>query len=138
MARCEIMYSVVVVAGNRPEAIKLSSVLKWLRGLKVDAFFSWSGQHYYHKLSTVFFKELGLPSPMKIFDVKSGTSTEQTAQIMGSLEKVIVGYKPSLVTAEGETNTVLATTLASIKTHTAFHHIEAVSLRSNDRTRSEE
>lgn len=131
------MNSVMVVAGTRPEAIKLSPVLEWLRRLKVDTVFVWSGQHYDYELSRVFFEELGLPEPDENLNVRSGTHAGQTAKIMVRLERVIVDYEPSLVVAEGDTNTVLAAALTAIKIHVPFAHVEA-GLRSYDRTMPEE
>jgi UDP-N-acetylglucosamine 2-epimerase (non-hydrolysing) len=127
----------MVVAGTRPEAIKLSPVLERLRRLKVDTVFVWSGQHYDYELSRMFFEELGLPKPDENLNVRSGTHAGQTAKIMVPLEKVIVDYEPSLVVAEGDTNTVLAAALTAIKIHVPFAHVEA-GLRSFDRTMPEE
>jgi len=131
------MNSVMVVAGTRPEAIKLSPVIKWLQKLKVDMIFTWSGQHYDYALSEVFFRQLGLPDPDVNLDVKSGNHAEQTAKAMIRLGEAIAKYKPSLVTAEGDTNTVAAAALTAIKTHVPFAHVEA-GLRSYDRTMPEE
>jgi UDP-N-acetylglucosamine 2-epimerase (non-hydrolysing) len=131
------MNPVMVVAGTRPEAIKLSPVIKWLQKLKLDTIFTWSGQHYDYELSEVFFKQLGLPEPDVNLNVRSGSHAKQTAKAMIRLEKTITQYRPSLVVAEGDTNTVAATALTAIKTCVPFAHVEA-GLRSYDRTMPEE
>jgi len=131
------MNSVMVVAGTRPEAIKLSPVIKWLQKLKVDTIFTWSGQHYDYQLSKVFFEQLGLPEPDVNLNVRSGSHAKQTAKAMIYLERAFAQYKPSLVVAEGDTNTVAAAALTAIKTDVPFAHVEA-GLRSYDRTMPEE
>ncbi|MEM4001428.1 MAG: hypothetical protein QXW86_11980, partial [Saccharolobus sp.] len=55
--------SVVVVAGTRPEVVKLWPVLKRLDESGLEYFFVWSGQHYDYEMSRVFFEELGVRSP---------------------------------------------------------------------------
>lgn len=129
--------SVLVVAGTRPEAIKLSPVFKWLQKLKVNTIFVWSGQHYDYELSKIFFEELRLPDPDLNLDVKSGSHSVQTAKVMVGLEEAIRRYEPTLIMAEGDTNSVAATALAAIKSHVPFAHVEA-GLRSYDRTMPEE
>ena len=131
------MNPILVVAGTRPEAIKLSPVIGWLQKLKVNFVFVWSGQHYSYELGKVFFEELGLPESDMNLDVKSGSHSVQTAKAMVRLEKAISRYEPSLVVAEGDTNTVAATALTAIKSHVPFAHVEA-GLRSYDRTMPEE
>jgi len=131
------MNPVMVVAGTRPEVIKLSPVIKWLQKLKVDTIFTWSGQHYDCELSKVFFKQLGLPEPDGNLNVRGGSHAKQTAKAMIYLERAFAQYKPSLVVAEGDTNTVGAAALTAIKSCVPFAHVEA-GLRSFDRTMPEE
>jgi len=130
------MKPVVVVAGTRPEIIKLSSVVRWLQKLKVDTILTWSGQHYDYELSKVFFEQLKL-EPHENLSVGSGSHAEQTAKAMIGLQKIFDQYEPSLVVAEGDTNTVVAAALTSIKKQIPFAHVEA-GLRSYDRTMPEE
>ena len=70
-------------------------------------------------------------------DVRSGTHAEQTAKILLGLEKVVSEMKPSVVVAQGDTNTVLATALAAVKSGVLFAHVEA-GLRSWNFTMPEE
>lgn len=127
----------LVVAGTRPEIIKLSPVLKCLQKLNVNVKFVWSGQHYDYALGEVFFKELELDKPDVDLDVRSGSHSFQTGKLMISLEKVMNQFRPSIVLAEGDTNTVMATALTAIKSHVPFGHVEA-GLRSYDRRMPEE
>jgi len=77
--------SLLIVAGTRPEAIKLAPVLWNLK--REDYVFVWSGQHYDYEMSKIFFEQLGLPEPDVDLDVRSGTHAEQTAKAMVGLER---------------------------------------------------
>ena len=48
---------IVIVAGTRPEAIKLSPLVWAMKSLKLDFILIWSGQHYDYEMSYIFFKE---------------------------------------------------------------------------------
>ncbi len=127
----------MIVAGTRPELIKLAPVIKSLNELGLDYTFVWSGQHYDYRLSRIFLEQLALPNPDENLGVGSGTHAEQTARLMTALEKVIERRKPEIVIAEGDTNTVLAAAMTSTKMGVPFAHVEA-GLRSWDRTMPEE
>ncbi|MEM2595644.1 MAG: UDP-N-acetylglucosamine 2-epimerase (non-hydrolyzing) [Sulfolobales archaeon] len=119
------MKPIMVVAGTRPEVIKLAPVVRRLQQLDIDYIFVWSGQHYDYLLSRVFFREFELAEPIIDLMVGSGSHAEQTAKLMLGLEQVIRDYSPSVVVAEGDTNTVLACALVATKLLTPFAHVEA-------------
>ena len=75
------MKPVMVVAGTRPEVIKLAPVFKWFDRLGVEYVFVWSGQHYDYELSKIFFDQLRIPDPNENLDVGSGTHAEQTLRL---------------------------------------------------------
>ena len=119
------MKPVMVVAGTRPEVIKLAPVFKWFDRLGVEYVFVWSGQHYDYELSRIFFDQLRIPDPNENLNVGSGTHAEQTAGVMMGLERLIEKYSPSVVVSEGDTNTVVASSLAALKCLVPFAHVEA-------------
>lgn len=127
----------MIVAGTRPEAIKLAPVLRWLKELDVSYFFIWSGQHYDYLLSRVFFEEFGLAEPDADLGVGSGSHAAQTAKVMIGLEDLVNKYEPSVIVAQGDTNTVLAAALVASKCLVPFAHVEA-GLRSWNMTMPEE
>jgi UDP-N-acetylglucosamine 2-epimerase (non-hydrolysing) len=127
----------MVVAGTRPEAIKLAPMIHWLQELKLETILIWSGQHYDYELSDIFFEQFGLPKPEVDLQVGKGSHAQQTGKIMIRLEKTITQYKPSLLVAEGDTNTVATVALTAAKACVPFAHLEA-GLRSYDRTMPEE
>jgi len=115
----------MIVAGTRPEIIKLAPVIKWLEKLGEEYIFVWSGQHYDYELSRIFFEQLRIPEPDEDLNVGSGTHAEQTAKMMVGLERLIQKYSPAIVVAEGDTNTVVASSLTALKCLVPFAHVEA-------------
>lgn len=121
--------------GTRPEIIKLAPVMK---ALKRDEFILiHTEQHYDYEMNRIFLEELGLPEPDYNLHVGSGTQAEQTGKAMVEIEKVLVKEKPDVTIVQGDTNTVLAGALASVKLHIPVAHVEA-GLRSGDRRMPEE
>ena len=101
-----------------------------------------TGQHYDHKLSEIFFKDLGLPKPDIFLGAGSGSHAEQTAKIMTEFEKVVLKEKPDLVIVFGDVNSTIACALVCSKIHSGtgnipIAHVEA-GLRSFDNTMPEE
>jgi len=119
------MANLLLVAGTRPEAIKMAPVIEQLRRLQLDFTFVWNGQHYDYKMSKIFFEQLDLPEPDDNLDVKSGSHAQQTAESMVKLEKIIRQYMPSIVVSEGDTNSVAAAAMTSVKCLVPFAHVEA-------------
>jgi len=128
----------MLILGTRPEIIKMAPVIKALQKKRdVNILIIHSGQHYDFEMSQILFDELNLPSADINLKVGSGTHSTQTAKMLIHYEEVITKYKPNLVLAEGDTNTVVAAGLASIKLQVPFGHVEA-GLRCYDRTMPEE
>jgi len=119
----------LILLGTRPEIIKLYPIIKSLR--KSERVVVHSGQHYDYIMSQKFLEELRLPKVDYYLNVGSGTHAEQTAKIMTSLEKILLKEKPDVVAVQGDTNTVLAGALTSIKAGIPCAHVEA-GLRSYD------
>jgi UDP-N-acetylglucosamine 2-epimerase (non-hydrolysing) len=74
-----------------------------------------TGQHYDHKLSKVFFRDLELPEPDIYLGAGSGSHAEQTAKIMVEFEKVVLREKPDLVIVFGDVNSTIACALVCSK-----------------------
>jgi UDP-N-acetylglucosamine 2-epimerase (non-hydrolysing) len=127
----------LIVASTRPEVIKLSPIMRELDSRDIAYTFVTTGQHYDDELFWNFIRELGLRRPEYNVEVGSGSHAYQTARALEALEEIILKEKPSVVIAEGDTNSVLSAALACAKLHVAFAHVEA-GLRSFDRTMPEE
>jgi UDP-N-acetylglucosamine 2-epimerase (non-hydrolysing) len=96
-----------------------------------------TGQHYSHQLDKVFFDQLELPQPRYNINVGSGSHAEETGKMLIGIEKILLEEKPTVVLAEGDTNSVLAAALAAVKLHIKIGHVEA-GLRSYERSMPEE
>lgn len=96
-----------------------------------------TGQHYSADLSGVFFNELGLKKPDHNLNVGSGTHAEETGRMLIAIEKTLMKERPDIVLVEGDTNSVLAGSLAATKLGIPVGHVEA-GLRSRDRSMPEE
>jgi len=128
----------MVVAGTRPEFIKLAPVITGLQQTpNVDLIFIHSGQHFDEPMSRTLIQELGLPEPLHNFGVGGKSDPQQIATTLAESESVIRRYEPELILAEGDTNTVVAVAVAAAKVGVPFGHVEA-GLRSFDRTMPEE
>lgn len=128
---------IAVVAGTRPELVKLSPVVNELVRRSTQYFFVHSGQHYSENMDAIFQNELGIPAPKYSLRVGSGSHGKQTAKMLEVMEEIFMNERPTVVVVQGDTNTVLAGALAAIKLGIPVSHIEA-GLRSGDRSMPEE
>jgi len=131
------MKEIMVVAGTRPEIIKMAPVLRALHKNGTPSIFVHCGQHYDYNMSQQFIENLELPIPDYKFTVKTKSQGKQTAQIIIHMEKLLSKTSPAVVLTEGDTNGVLATALAAIKLGIPVGHVEA-GLRSFDLRMPEE
>lgn len=122
---------IMIVVGTRPEIVKMASVIQSCKKKRIRCLVVHAAQHYDWEMSERFMQELGLGKPDKSLRVGSGSHARQTARAMVELEKTILCEEPNAVVVQGDTNTVLATSLAAVKQHVPVCHVEA-GLRSYD------
>ena len=136
----------MLVAGARPNFMKVAPLIKRIEshnqknhgGSQRIAFsLVHTGQHYDAQMSSVFFKELGIPAPDINLEVGSGTHAVQTANVMTRFEPVCERIKPDWLVVVGDVNSTMACTLVASKIGIKVAHVEA-GLRSFDRTMPEE
>lgn len=126
------------ILGTRPEIIKLSPVIRACQGRSVPFTIIHTGQHYSDDLDSVFFEQLDLPTPDYNLGVGSGSHGEQTGRMITEIESVLKEEQPDVVLVQGDTNSVLAGTVAATKIEEIkVGHVEA-GLRSFDRAMPEE
>jgi len=126
------------VVGARPNFMKAAPVLHALGGHPgLRQTIVHTGQHYDRNLSDVFFSQLEIPAPDVNLGVGSGAHARQTADIMSSIEPVLLGRKPDMVLVYGDVNSTVAAALVCAKLLIPIGHVEA-GLRSFDRTMPEE
>ena len=125
---------IAYVFGTRPEIIKLAPIIKKTTSKNSSLIFT--GQHYDFDMSLRFIEDLGLRSPdftMKLTKLQNNTSDRatQTGEIILKLAKILSEVSPDSVVVQGDTNTVLAAAITSIKCGIPISHVEA-GLRSYD------
>jgi UDP-N-acetylglucosamine 2-epimerase (non-hydrolysing) len=132
---------VLVVAGARPNFMKVAPVLKALERAGHQREFVHTGQHYDASMSDAFFRDLGLPIPDRHLGVGSGSHAKQTARVMEAFEPVLEETRPDWIVVVGDVNSTLACALVASKLRERLgcriSHVEA-GLRSNDWAMPEE
>ena len=126
-----------LVAGARPNFMKLAPVVRGLARHDVTPRIVHTGQHYDPSMTDVFFEELGIPAPYVHLEVGSGTHGAQTARILERYEAHLMERRPSGTVVFGDVNSTVACALAAVKLGVPVAHVEA-GLRSFDRTMPEE
>lgn len=127
-----------LIVGARPNYMKADPVYKALAATaQFQLTLVHTGQHYDHKMSQLFFDELGMQEPDITLEVGSGSHGAQTARILERYEKVLLESQPDLVMVFGDVNSTVACALAAVKLHIPVAHVEA-GLRSYDSRMPEE
>lgn len=126
---------VIVVAGARPNFMKVAPILRALNEAGDEAVLVHTGQHYDPRMSDTFFRDLELPAPDHHLGVGSGSHALQTARVMESFEPVLLNERADWMVVVGDVNSTLACALVATKlkgqTGTRIAHVEA-GLRSGD------
>lgn len=124
-----------MVAGARPNFMKVAPVLAALAAEGHRTVLVHTGQHYDASMSDAFFSDLGLPRPDYHLGVGSGTHAVQTARVMEAFEPVLRAVAPEWVVVVGDVNSTLACSLVAAKLRPELGcriaHVEA-GLRSGD------
>ncbi len=126
-----------VVAGARPNFVKVAPILRALDERGAEALLIHTGQHYDATMSGSFFEILGLPEAHTNFGVGSGTHAVQPAAVMTCFEKWLGEHAVDAVIVVGDVNSTLACTLVAAKCGVPVAHVEA-GLRAFDRSMPEE
>jgi UDP-N-acetylglucosamine 2-epimerase (non-hydrolysing) len=131
-----------IIAGARPNFMKIAPIIKAIRqaqhlGVSINFRLIHTGQHYDEKLSSVFFKQLGIPDPDVNFGIGSGTQAEQTAGIMVEFEKDLLAHPADLVVVVGDVTSTMACSIVAKKLNVKLAHVEG-GIRSFDMTMPEE
>jgi UDP-N-acetylglucosamine 2-epimerase len=109
----------VTIAGNRPEIIKLSELVKSLE-VNYKSGFVYTGQHYSQNMRDVFFDELEVK-----FDYDLKSSTSDVNALRKNIRKFLNETHPKNVIIYGDTNSSMAGALAAKDTNCVLIHIEA-------------
>jgi UDP-N-acetylglucosamine 2-epimerase (non-hydrolysing) len=127
----------VVIAGARPNFVKVAPLLRALRDAQVDTVLVHTGQHYDWAMSESLFVDLAIPPPDVNLEVGSASHAAQTARVMIAFDDYLDENAIDQVVTVGDVNSTLACALVAAKRGVPVAHVEA-GLRSFDRTMPEE
>lgn len=96
-----------------------------------------TGQHFEKQMSDVFFRQLGMPRPIRTLGLGGLSPAVQLGRMIEKLEKVYAELDPACVIAYGDTTTTLGAGLAAALAKIPVAHVEA-GLRSHNRAMPEE
>lgn len=134
--------TLTLIAGARPNFMKIAPIIHEIERIKttdsnIEYRLVHTGQHYDHKMSDTFFKELNIPEPDANLACGGGTQAEQTAAIMVAFEKELLANPADLVIVVGDVTSTMACSIVAKKLNTKVAHVEA-GIRSWDLTMPEE
>jgi len=118
-----------IIMGTRPEIIKLAPIIDKLP--KKNCTIVFTGQHYDYHMGLKFVQQLGIRNPDHSLKISRSLPTIQMSQIIAKLSKILGEIKPDTVLVQGDTNTVLAASICSLKSGIPISHVES-GLRSFD------
>ena len=127
---CTIM-TIALITGTRPEIIKMFPIIKIFDSKLIDYTYIHTGQHYDQELFIKFIEEFGVRKPDYHITMKEVNPIDQVSIMLREVGAIINKLQPSLVLIEGDTNSVLASALAALKSTVPIAHVES-GLRSND------
>ncbi|MEO8413543.1 MAG: UDP-N-acetylglucosamine 2-epimerase (non-hydrolyzing) [Ginsengibacter sp.] len=133
----ETINTIYIIVGTRPNFIKITrfkEVAKQHKNIKVKIIHT--GQHFDHKMSSIFFQQFNI-EPDHIIELSASSPSTQIAEIMVRLEEIFLIDKPGLVMVVGDVNSTLAGALVANKMGLLLAHLES-GLRSYDTTMPEE
>ena len=126
-----------LIAGARPNFMKIAPIIDALKGTSMDFRLVHTGQHYDRNMSGSFFDQLGIPEPHVNLGGGGGTQAEQTARIMVGYEALLLKERTDLCLVVGDVTSTLACSIAAKKLNIPVAHVEA-GIRSGDRSMPEE
>jgi UDP-N-acetylglucosamine 2-epimerase (non-hydrolysing) len=131
-------FSILLVAGTRPNFIKLAPLFHTLNQQDWCAVsICHTGQHYDKNMSDIFWEYLELPSPKFSLGIRAGSVPEAIGATTVAIAKVLQENHFDLVVVFGDVNGTVAGAIAAVQLGIKVMHVEA-GLRSFDRSMPEE
>lgn len=127
----EIEKTLLVIAGTRPEILKLAPIVQRLRDgeSRLRPLLCFSGQHVELVDSVLGELELtadiDLRSTRKDSSLRSSSLSQSVAALLEALDAVVARVAPSGVLVQGDTNTALAGALVAFHHQIPCFHVEA-------------
>jgi len=128
---------IAIILGTRPEIIKMSPIIRACEKSGLDYFILHTGQHYDYDLDKKIFEDLEIETPKYNLNVGKNEYRKQIGIMVKQIGKILIKEKADFVLVQGDTNSVLAGSLAAQKAKVKLGHHEA-GLRSHDLSMLEE
>ena len=128
---------IAIILGTRPEIIKMSPIIRACKKCGLGYFILHTGQHYDYELDKKIFEDLELEEPKYNLNVGKNEYRKQIGIMVKQIGKILLKEKADLALVQGDTNSVLAGSLAAKKVKIKLGHHEA-GLRSHDLSMLEE
>ncbi|MFH1292179.1 MAG: UDP-N-acetylglucosamine 2-epimerase (non-hydrolyzing) [bacterium] len=119
------MKNFVILAGARPNFMKIAPLNAALRERGAQTFIVHTGQHYDHNMSDVFFRELGIPQPDVNLGVGSGDRKTQSQKIISALVPLLREKSPDAIIVVGDVTSTAAGAMAGVMAGIPVVHVEA-------------
>ena len=116
---------VITIVGARPQFIKSAPVSKVLQSNGFREYVIHTGQHYDAEMSTVFFKEMGLPKPYAILNCGNLKRDEMLSRMKEALKPLFDSIQPDIALVYGDTNSTLAGARMAQECNVPLVHVEA-------------
>jgi UDP-N-acetylglucosamine 2-epimerase (non-hydrolysing) len=100
MSQCLKILNIVGTRPNLPKIAPLTRGMQRHPGIKPVLVHA--GQHYDEKLSDIFFRRTGIPTPHVNLGVGSGSHAFQTAEVLERIEPLLIQSKPDQLIVVGE------------------------------------
>jgi len=116
----------MLVLGTRPEAIKMSPVVHEClrRGETIEATVCLTGQH--DEMLEQMVSYFGIPADVRLDVMTPGQGLARlTARCVEAIDGELARCRPDCVVAQGDTATVMATSMAAFYRQVPFVHVEA-------------
>ena len=129
---------ILSIVGARPNFMKVAPLHRaFVKCPGIQSKIIHTGQHYDAVMSDVFFCQLDLPQPDYFLGMCTGSTTQQTADILSKFENILTIERPDWVLVVGDVTSTLACALTAAQCGIRVAHVEA-GLRSGDGQMPEE
>jgi len=119
------MKSFVLLAGARPNFIKIAPLYAALVDRGCSVYLVHTGQHYDELMSDIFFRDLQIPAPDLNLGIGSGDRITQKRKILNALTPVLVERKPDALVVVGDVMSTFAGAIAGVQAGIPVVHVEA-------------